>query len=204
MKLKKIVIFLIIILLIFIIYILNIDKKVYYVNITDSNNKYNLDIKNNLKKINKLEMYIDYVDLDYRITDLVNDINNNKEISINGKKYTIQNSLIKADLLTLKIGSNEIKYKINNKDLEGLYNYMDEYLNDLEKLFKLIRKYDKEKIVYINSVDYNSSYISEVIKYLNLKIKDLCSDYDIKYIEINNKNNINIKEKVLKYLHLTI
>ena len=166
MKLKRIVIFLIIILLIFIIYILNIDKKVYYVNITDSNNKYNLAIKNNLKKINKLEMYIDYVDLDYRITDLVNDI--------------------------------------NNKDIEGLYNYMDEYLNDLEKLFKLIRKYDKEKIVYINSVDYNSSYISEVIKYLNLKIKDLCSDYDIKYIEINNKNNINIKEKVLKYLHLTI
>ena len=204
MKLKRIVIFLIIILLIFVIYILNIDKKVYYVNITDSNNKYNLAIKNNLKKINKLEMYIDYVDLDYRITDLVNDINNNKEISINGKKYTIQNSLIKADLLTLKIGSNEIKYKINNKDLEGLYNYMDEYLNDLEKLFKLIRKYDKEKIVYINNVDYNSSYISEVIKYLNLKIKDLCSDYDIKYIEINNKNNINIKEKVLKYLHLTI
>ncbi len=204
MKLKRIVIFLIIILLIFIIYILNIDKKVYYVNITDSNNKYNLAIKNNLKKINKLEMYIDYVDLDYRITDLVNDINNNKEISINGKKYTIQNSLIKADLLTFKIGSNEIKYKINNKDIEGLYNYMDEYLNDLEKLFKLIRKYDKEKIVYINSVDYNSSYIGEVIKYLNLKIKDLCSDYDIKYIEINNKNNINIKEKVLKYLHLTI
>ena len=132
MKLKRIVIFLIIILLIFIIYILNIDKKVYYVNITDSNNKYNLAIKNNLKKINKLEMYIDYVDLDYRITDLVNDINNNKEISINGKKYTIQNSLIKADLLTFKIGSNEIKYKINNKDIEGLYNYMDEYLNDLE------------------------------------------------------------------------
>lgn len=204
MKLKSFLIFLLILLFIFIIYIFNIDNKVYYVNITDSNNEYNLDIKNNLKKINKLEKYINYKDLDYRITDLINDINNNKEINLNNKIYTIQNSLIKADLLTIKIGSNEIKYKIKDKNIDNLYNYMDEYLNDLEELFKLIRKYDKEKIVYINSVDYNSSYIGEVIKYLNLKIKDLCIDYDIKYIEINNKNNLNIKEKVLKYLHLTI
>lgn len=204
MKLKSIIVFLIIILFIFIIYILNIDKKIYYVNITDSNNKYNLDIKNNLKKLNKLEKYINYKDLDYRITDLINDINNNKEININNKIYTLQNSLIKADLLTIKIGSNEIKYKIQEENIDNLYNYMDEYLKDLEELFKLIRKYDKEKIIYINSVDYNSSYISEVIKYLNLKIKDLCSDYGIEYIEINNKNNIDIKEKVLKYLHLTI
>ena len=81
---------------------------------------------------------------------------------------------------------------------------MDEYLLDLEELFKLLRKYDKEKIIYINSFDNKCSYIDEVIKYLNLKIKDLCNDYDIKYIEIDNVKESNIKEKVLKYLHLTI
>ena len=57
MKLKRIVIFLIIILLIFIIYILNIDKKVYYVNITDSNNKYNLvSFSYSSKKDNNLNL----------------------------------------------------------------------------------------------------------------------------------------------------
>ena len=180
------------------------DKKIYYVNISDSYIKYNKDIKNSLFKINKLEQYINYQNINYRITDLINDIKDNRKISINGRKYTIQNSLIKADLLTIKIGSNEIKYKMNNKDIYALYNYMDEYLLDLEELFKLLRKYDKEKIVYINFLDDYSDYIDEVIKYLNLKIKDLCDDYDIKYIEIDNIRNNIIKEKVLKYLQLTI
>ena len=109
MKLKSIIVFLIISFFIFIIYILNIDKKIYYVNITDSNVRYNSEIKNTLNDKKILEKYIDYKNLNYRITDLINEINNNKKININGKTYTIQNSLIKADLLTIKIGTNEIK-----------------------------------------------------------------------------------------------
>ena len=204
MKLKGLLILLLISFIIFIIYRFNIDNKIYYINITDSDITYNKEIKNYLNKNKKLEKYINYKDLNYRITDLINEINDNKEIRINGKKFTLQNSLIKADLLTVKIGSNEIKYKIKDKDLTGLYNYIDEYLNDLDKLFKLLRKYDKETIIYINTVNNQNEYIDEIIEYLNLKVEELCNDYKIEYMELNNRNDIKIKEKVLKYLQLTI
>lgn len=204
MKLKGLLILLLISFIIFIIYRFNIDNKIYYINITDSDITYNKEIKNYLNKNKKLEKYINYKDLNYRITDLINEINDNKEIRINGKKLTLQNSLIKADLLTVKIGSNEIKYKIKDKDLTGLYNYIDEYLNDLDKLFKLLRKYDKETIIYINTVNNQNEYIDEIIEYLNLKVEELCNDYKIEYMELNNRNDIKIKEKVLKYLQLTI
>lgn len=204
MKLKGLLILLLISFIIFIIYRFNIDNKIYYINITDSDITYNKEIKNYLNKNKKLEKYINYKDLNYRITDLINEINDNKEIRINGKKLTLQNSLIKADLLTVKIGSNEIKYKIKDKDLTGLYNYIDEYLNDLDKLFKLLRKYDKETIIYINTVNNQNEYIDEIIEYLNLKVEELCNDYKIEYMELNNQNDIKIKEKVLKYLQLTI
>ena len=204
MKLKGLLILLLISFIIFIIYRFNIDNKIYYINITDSDITYNKEIKNYLNKNKKLEKYINYKDLNYRITDLINEINDNKEIRINGKKQTLQNSLIKADLLTVKIGSNEIKYKIKDKDLAGLYNYIDEYLNDLDKLFKLLRKYDKETIIYINTVNNQNEYIDEIIEYLNLKVEELCNDYKIEYMELNNRNDIKIKEKVLKYLQLTI
>ncbi|MBR1718169.1 MAG: hypothetical protein IJ715_02735 [Bacilli bacterium] len=204
MKLKGLLILLLISFIIFIIYRFNIDNKIYYINITDSDITYNKEIKNYLNKNKKLEKYINYKDLNYRITDLINEINDNKEIRINGKKQTLQNSLIKADLLTVKIGSNEIKYKIKDKDLAGLYNYIDEYLNDLDKLFKLLRKYDKETIIYINTVNNQNEYIDEIIEYLNLKVEELCNDYKIEYMELNNQNDIKIKEKVLKYLQLTI
>ena len=58
MKYKTIFIFFIIAFVIFIIYIFNIDKKIYYINITDSNIKYNIAIKNELINKKKLEKYI--------------------------------------------------------------------------------------------------------------------------------------------------
>ena len=85
MKLKGLLILLLISFIIFIIYRFNIDNKIYYINITDSDITYNKEIKNYLNKNKKLEKYINYKDLNYRITDLINEINDNKEIRINGK-----------------------------------------------------------------------------------------------------------------------
>ena len=55
MKFKNIIGLVIILSLIFIIYILNIDEKIYYVNISDDNTTYNLYIKKSLDKNSKLE-----------------------------------------------------------------------------------------------------------------------------------------------------
>ena len=55
MKIKTLIGLIIIALIIFIIYILNVDKDIYYVNISDSNIKYNSYIKKELKTKSKLE-----------------------------------------------------------------------------------------------------------------------------------------------------
>ena len=158
---KKILILGIIILSIFLIYLTTIDKKVYYVSLGDEislgmtkdgyyEKSYPLYIKEYLEKNNKLETFIDdYSKQGYRITDLINDINNNKEIEETNK--TIKNVLIKADLVTLSIGTNDILSKISNEenltkiDYKRLYKNIEEIVNDLDKLLKIIREYCKER-----------------------------------------------------------
>ena len=107
---KKILIIGVIILSIFIIYLTTLDKKVYYLVLGDeislgltSNNKYEKNyteyIKEYLEEKNILEKYInEYTTQNYRITDIINDINNNKEIE--DTKQTLKNALIKADGIT--------------------------------------------------------------------------------------------------------
>ena len=203
MKIKTLIGLIIIALIVFIIYILNVDKDIYYVNISDSNRKYNSYIKKELKTKSKLEKYVNYVDEDYRITDLINDINTNKNINDN---QTIQNALIKADILTIKIGSNELEYKANNRNINKLFDYSDEMIKDLEELFKLLKIYDKEKIYFIGFYNKKSPYYDEIYNYLNLKIQDMCNDYDIDFINIGDLDkkleNIKVKSSVLKYLQL--
>lgn len=203
MKIKTLIGLIIIALIVFIIYILNVDKDIYYVNISDSNIKYNSYIKKELKTKSKLEKYVNYVDEDYRITDLINDINTNKNINDN---QTIQNALIKADILTIKIGSNELEYKANNRNINKLFDYSDEMIKDLEELFKLLKIYDKEKIYFIGFYNKKSPYYDEIYNYLNLKIQDMCNDYDIDFINIGDLDkkleNIKVKSSVLKYLQL--
>ena len=203
MKIKTLIGLIIIALIIFIIYILNVDKDIYYVNISDSNIKYNSYIKKELKTKSKLEKYVNYVDEDYRITDLINDINTNININDN---QTIQNALIKADILTIKIGSNELEYKANNRNISKLFDYSDEMIKDLEELFKLLKTYDKEKIYFIGFYNKKSPYYDEIYNYLNLKIQDMCNDYDITFINVGDLDkkleNVKVKSSVLKYLQL--
>ena len=205
MKWKFLFVFIVIISLTFFIYFFNQDKKIYYVDIKDSVPKkldYNNYIYNNLKKENKLEKYIsNFSNKDYRITDLIKDIEQNKMID----NQTIQNALIKADIITLKIGSNELNYKINNDEINELFEYCDTLTIDLENLFKLVRKYSKEQIYFIGLYNNHSEFYNEIYDYLNLKIEDLCNEYDIVYIKASNldnrNNNIKISEKIYKFIN---
>ncbi len=205
MKWKVLFVFIVIISLTFFIYFFNQDKKIYYVDIKDSVPKkldYNNYIYNNLKKENKLEKYIsNFSNKDYRITDLIKDIDQNKMID----NQTIQNALIKADIITLKIGSNELNYKINNDEINELFEYCDTLTIDLENLFKLVRKYSKEQIYFIGLYNNHSEFYNEIYDYLNLKIEDLCNEYDIVYIKASNldnrNNNIKISEKIDKFIN---
>lgn len=195
---KKVIILFIIIISIIIIYITNIDNKIYYVNIDSTNNlTYNDQIYNQIKDRNKLEKYVnDFSKEDYRTTDLIRDIKDNKKVN----NQTIQNALIKADIITLYIGINDINYKINN-NMNDLYNYTDQVLEDIEKLFKLIRIYSKEKIYVIGYKNNIGISYNDYFKYTNKRLKSICEEYKIKFIDINNNKNVNniISNKISIY-----
>lgn len=181
MKFKSIIFLIIVFILVFIIYIKTLDKKIYYVNIDATNNlSYNINIRDKIKKQNKLEKYVNsFSKEDYRTTDLIRDIKDNKKID----NQTITNALIKADILTIYIGINDINYKIVNTKIEELYKYTDQVLYDIEELFKLLRIYCKEKIYIIGFKNEIGLSYNDYFEFTNKRLKSICKKYNIIFIE---------------------
>ncbi|MDD2181063.1 MAG: SGNH/GDSL hydrolase family protein [Bacilli bacterium] len=203
MKLKTILIGSIILLTTFLIYLTTLDKLVYFLALGDSlaNGKtpygesdygYNDYLRDYIDNKNILEKYINgFIVDDYRITDLVRDIEDNRKIVINNKKQSIKNALIKADLVTLSIGMNELYYKLNTASLENneIYEHIDEMMEDMDELFNLLRKYCKEDIIIVNYFRstslLNHDKIEEYFKYVNTLLKNKSEKYKIHYVEID-------------------
>ncbi len=206
MKLKTALILALTLFIVFVIYLSHIDKKVYYValgdyqalgltNTGEITYGYTDYIKDILKKENKLETYIiGYAQDNARITDLINDIEQNKKIQIKNKMQTLKNALIKADLITLSIGMNDLFYKIGvNSDLQSLnyseiYYHIDEMMEDMENLFELLREYCKEDIImtnFYNPIDIQNEQLNEVLNYANKRLNELAHIYHISIVHIN-------------------
>lgn len=195
---KKIAFIIMTVLLIVLIYVLNLDRKVFFFVIGDSialgksdNNvvtNYNDYIKNSLEKDKRLEKYVnEYTTTDLRINDVINDINNNKKISTNNKTYNIKNLLIKADLVTISINNEDVLSKLNNNyTVKELYTWADELAKDYETMLMTIRSYCKEKIFvigyYYPNITENSSNKISIISYLNDTFKEISSLYKVEYI----------------------
>lgn len=220
MKLKTIFIGSLLLLIVFLIYLTTLDKLVYFLALGDSiangktpygyhDNSYNDYILEYLENKNVLERFVKWTNDNYRTTDLIQDIKNNKKILINNKEQSIKNALIKADLVTLSIGMNDLYYKLNTIDLnyDDLFKTIDEILLDIENLFELLKKYCKEDIFilsYYNSTNYN---LEKYINYLNKSLNNLCLKYKIHYIQIDinkldklNEKNFLINRKGQKYI----
>lgn len=196
MRLKKILFIVLIILAVLLINFLFIDDKIYYLNLnTIDSNDYSIYYKEYLEKNHNLEYYNNYYNVkDYRITDLIRMIKDNKEITIDGKKQKIENAIIKADIITIWVGMNEIKYKIDTTDIEELYKYSDTILTDLEELFLLLRKISKEKIIFMNFYNPGNEQYDEVIKYLNTKMNAIAIEYKIDILDVNHIINKKINQ----------
>lgn len=211
MKFKRILLLLGLLLSIFLIYKMTIDKKIYYVALGDSlaagQNPYGAIgygysdyVSNYLKEKNILEFYTKkFAKSGYRITDLKKDIEDNKRITIDNKKVAIKEALAKADLITISIGANDLFYKLsisNNMSfnidrIEDMYVYIDEIIEDLDKLLKMIRTYANEDIIligYYNPLVSMSSkdleQIDTLFLYANEKFKEMADKYNIYYLDI--------------------
>lgn len=195
---KKILLILILLISVFLIYLFNLDQKIYYLslntnNISDEENgDYVALVSDYLESSNKLEKSItDFSKQDYLVVDLTSDIKNNKSIKIDNKKVTIKNALIKADLLTISIGMPEITNKLllqKDKNFD-YYNYIDDLIKDMEDLFKTIREYCKEDIfvvgIYYPYQDYDKDLVN-LFSYYNDKLNNLSQQYKLQYIDLYN------------------
>lgn len=210
MIIKKLLVLLLLIILPIIIYITNIDHKIYYLALGDSlaagHNPYGKlgygysdYVSDYLKGKKKLEFYTKhYAVSGYRTTDLIRDINDNKEVLINNKVITLKNALTNADLITLSIGANDLFYKLNLTNINTIFEdeiklmgYVNGVINDIEKVIILLKKYCKEDIILIGYYNplwqINKDYATKAEPYLleaNQQMKSLAKKYNLFYVDI--------------------
>lgn len=179
-----------------VIFLTTRDRKIYYLSLGDSlaagqtpygtiDKSYGDYVKEYLEDRELLEFYTkDFSKSGYRSIDLLNDLNNNKEIKVNGKNITIKNALIKADLVTVSIGANDLFYKLNIgsefnlNDFNDLYSYVDECILDIDKLLYELRKSCKEQIMvfgfynpFTNFSSTLATTVEPIIVYANGKME---------------------------------
>ena len=193
---KKILTIIIVLLAVFLIYLGFKDKEIYYFSMGDSLangiNSYNAKdygYADYVKDSLEIKKYESFTNNNKRSIDFVKDIEDN--IKINGKN--IQNILIKADIITLSVGMNDLFSNVtfnNDFSVNDLYMKFEEVMVDLENLFKLLRTYSKEDIIYIGIYNcLKENGLDEFFIYANEQLKKLCDNYKITYLDIYNEFN---------------
>lgn len=200
---KKVFLILILFLSCYYIYNKTIDNKVYYLTIGDSLSKgineygvisygYNDYVKHYLKENNLLKKYNKtYTDNDYRIIDII------KAIEYNETKdgYSLNRLIKQADIITISLGMNEIYYKLR-KDDQNIYTYIDNMINNYNKLLTYINKFNHDK-VYILGYYNILGKDNDIFNYANYKLKEICKKNNYIYIDLSNifTNNPNYFSK---------
>ena len=196
---KKLIIIFLIFFSIFYIYLLTCDEKIYYLSISNNynSNDFSNIIAKKLKRNNLLEIHVnEFSNNNNRITDYIDMIDDNKYIIKNKKKIHFKNALIKADIITLSLGTKDFITNYGDSTEKVLT-----IRNNIETLIKKIREYSKEDIYFISI--YSEYVDSKYIDKLNNDIKSICSDNKIKFININNNYNYiteNNNELISKYV----
>lgn len=194
MKYKKSIFLALVIIGIFWIYRVNADNKIYYISLGDSfavgqnpygeiGYGYSDYVNKYLKKQDSLKFYSkDFASSGDRIVDLINKIEKNEKITLQDGELSIQTAIEKADVITLSIGANDLferaglnDMNYNLEKLEETENYIPEISKNLDKLIKLIRKYNNKKIIlvgYYNPLAPLSSKYMRELEPLFMKINE--------------------------------
>ncbi|MDD3340724.1 MAG: SGNH/GDSL hydrolase family protein [Bacilli bacterium] len=212
---KKILFIALISLSVFLIYLSTIDRKVFFLTLSSTLNEkepyYNKKLAKDLQEKKLLEKYVNqFNEKDGRVTDFIRMIQNNKTIVMQGKKQSIKNALIKADVVILDVGKVDLFSKLAyEKEEETLYGYVDTIAEDVKDLLELMRVYCKEDIYILKIYNPLDMFPKEIIEYMNDKIKTLSKAYKIHYVDyaitsdmIENKIELNQKGEATIYQKL--
>lgn len=212
-KYFKIIVFVLALLIVNFIYslFLNQNSKYIYIPLGDSiaegmtpyhvvDYGYTDYIADYLKKENKLSFYTKkFTKSGYTINDVKNDINDNKAIMLDNKKYYLKEVLRESDIVTITIGANDLMKGMSIDDIPVKLLNIKEIKQDIDKisielkdLLILVEKYAKNQIIvtgYFNPLPNIIKYkeqIDELVKYYNNLVEDICDELNIKYVDIFN------------------
>ena len=159
-------------------------------NVTEKKEKYILAIGDEIANVVELssneniKYNNDFINEDYRISDISNILKYNKEITKDNKTISIHMLLKKADIVIISIGMNDIYYKLND-DVKDIYTYINNMLETYEEVLDEISRYDYQN-VYILGYYNIASKNDDLFVYTNYKLKNIVKKYGYKYIELNN------------------
>ena len=172
---------------------------------------YNDYLKDYYEKNSILKEYItDFSNAEETTETLILKLQNNYTLESTG--LSITQAISKAKILTVSIGMNELSHKMEIETEE-----IETYLNNIEKIFKLLRIYNKKEI-FLTSI-YKTSFLNNTkVTEINNRLKQLCDTYQVHYIDItdilknkeyifnntsfyfNYRGHRNISEEILKHL----
>ena len=205
---KKVFFILILFLSCYFIYNKTIDNKLYYLTIGDALSKgineygvvsygYNDYVKEYLEKNNRLKKYNKtFTNSDYRIIDII------KLLEYNEKKenYSLNRLINEADIITISLGMNELYYKISTGS-ENIYTYIDNMINNYNKILKYINKFHHKKVYILGYYNVLGEY-NDIFNYANYKLEEICKKNNFNYINLSNilTNNPNYFKKTHNFI----
>ena len=189
---KKIIIILFLFLLCYSCYYIYKKTEKTTINITSLGDNNSID-----KYLNKEKVIYDitFTNNDYRIIDILNIIENNKEIN----NKNIHQIFKKTDILIISIGMNDIYYKLNN-NTKDIYTYLNNIINNYDKILDKISKYTYKQVIILGYYNINNKQ-NDIFTYINYKLKTLSNKYNYTYIDLNKPfhNNKEILKKEDNY-----
>lgn len=138
---------------------------------------YNDYLKDYYEKNSILKEYItEFSNAEETTETLILKLQNNYTLESTG--LSITQAISKAKILTVSIGMNELSHKMEIETEE-----IETYINNIEKIFKLLRIYNKKEI-FLTSL-YETSFLNNTkVTEINNRLKQLCDTYQVYYIDI--------------------
>ena len=149
-------------------------------------------LRDKLQEKNKLKFYTkDFSKNNKSIKMLYNDIINNKKITNNNQTFYLKEELQEADIITLHIGLNDLKYEImveENMNYEKLEKIIEKLKKEYDTLIKEIKRYYKKDLYVIGyPINYLESYYTSIgIRKLNDYLRN---NKQIIYIPVDTLEN---------------